>query len=100
MSIEDLKKMMMDKLSSAPPLGALVKFDLGSDGIIMLDGTKSPPEITKEDGDADTTLSCTADTLRGIAEGRVDPTLSYMTGSLKIKGSMGYALKLAGILGD
>ncbi|MCB1593038.1 MAG: SCP2 sterol-binding domain-containing protein [Alphaproteobacteria bacterium] len=100
MTLEDLKKTIMEKLSLAPPLGARMKFDCGPDGLIMLDGTKSPPELSTEDGEAETTLICTADTLRGIAQGSIDPTLAYMTGNLKIEGSMGYALKLAGILSE
>lgn len=100
MSLEDLKKTIMDKLAAAPPLGARMKFDCGPDGLIFLDGTKSPPDISQEDAEAETTLICSAETLRGIAQGTVDPTMAYMTGTLKIQGSMGYALKLAGILGD
>jgi putative sterol carrier protein len=33
-------------------------------------------------------------------EGRLDPTLAYMTGKLKVEGKLGVAMKLAAMLGD
>ena len=103
MSLEDLQQKIMTKLTMAPPLGAKIKFDCGPDGVILLDGTGPAPVFStgpQAEGEADTTMHCTADILRGIAAGTTDPTLAYMTGSLRIEGSLGYALKLAGILGD
>ena len=35
-----------------------------------------------------------------MIEGALDPTFAYMTGKLKIAGSMGVALKLAAMLED
>jgi putative sterol carrier protein len=103
MSLEDLQQKIMTKLSLAPPLGAKIRFDCGEDGLILLDGTGPAPVFStgpEAEGEADTVMHCTAETLRGIAAGTTDPTLAYMTGSLRIEGSLGYALKLAGILGD
>lgn len=100
MSIESLLGTVRDKLSSAPSIGAKIKFDLGSDGIIFIDGTQNPPVLGQDDADADTTFECTTDTFEKILSGQQDPTMAFMMGKLKIKGSMGYALKLNSILGD
>ncbi|MCB1839089.1 MAG: SCP2 sterol-binding domain-containing protein, partial [Alphaproteobacteria bacterium] len=83
MSLEDLQQKIMNKLTMAPPLGAKIKFDCGEEGVILLDGTGAAPMISTEnvkDEAADTTMHCTADILRGIAEGSTDPTMAYMTG--------------------
>src|SRR3546814_8126623 len=89
-----------------PPLGYRVKFDLGEDGVLLWDGTVTPPEIGllvgSGDGDpeADTVLRLTLDDLGRLLSGTLDPTLAYMTGKLKIQGSTGVAMKLAAMLGD
>lgn len=100
MSIEHLLNIVRDKLSSAPSIGAKIKFDLGDDGIIFIDGTQTPPALGQEDADCDTTFECSAETFEKILNGQQDPTMAFMMGKLKIKGSMGYALKLNSILGD
>lgn len=94
---------LKDRLSAAPPVGAIVQFDFGSDGCLFLDGTGSVPEVRAgepTDPPAVTTLSCSLETFTAILEGRQDPTLAYMTGKLKIQGSMGLALKLSSLLGE
>ena len=46
------------------------------------------------DGDADATISTSAETFAKIVAGEQNPTTAYMTGKLKIKGDMGAAMKL------
>ena len=100
MSLETITKAIHEKLSLAPPIGAKIKFDFGDDGIIFVDGTQNPPVVSHDDAEADTTLQCSMDVLEKIANGTQDPTMAFMMGKLKIKGSMGYAMKLNSILGD
>ncbi|MEM7221601.1 MAG: SCP2 sterol-binding domain-containing protein [Pseudomonadota bacterium] len=84
----------------APKLGYRIKFDLKEDGVIMLDGTEQPAEITTEDGESDTTLIMSADTFKQILDGTINPMFAYMSGKLKIKGSQGVAMKLASFLDE
>ncbi len=100
MSKEDIQKAINDKLAYAPQLGAKIKFDLGDDGFIFVDGTQSPPVMNEEDADADTTFVVKTDVLQAIVDGAQDPTMAFMTGKMKVKGSMGYALKLSALLED
>lgn len=100
MSLEKIENAMREKLKFAPQLGAKLKFDLGDDGVLFIDGTQNPATLTNEDDDADTTFVCSADLLTALIEGRQDPTMAFMTGKLKVKGSMGYALKLSSLLED
>lgn len=99
MSIDSLISSVSEKLAHVPVLGARYKFELGDD-VICMDATQSPPVLTKGDGEADTTLTCAPDVLQAIIDGTQDPTMAYMMGKLKIKGSMGYAMKLSSLLAD
>ena len=83
-----------------PKLGYRIKFDLQGEGVIMLDGTVSPAEISTEDGEADTTLILSEDTLQQLLDGKINPVFAYMSGKLKISGSQGVAMKLASFLED
>ena len=61
----------------------------------------TPPVIdnTRHD-DVDTTLVLSTASLQKMLDGALNPTLAYMTGSLKIEGSMGVALKINEMLED
>jgi putative sterol carrier protein len=100
MSLESATAALRAKAALAPKLGYRVKFDLGEDGVIYWDGTDSPPVIGNEAGDADTTLTLSLDDLQKLIDGALNPTLAYMTGKLKVEGSMGVALKISQLLED
>lgn len=100
MSIETLISDISQKLQNTPPLGARYKLDLGDDGCVLVDATQSPPVITREDGEADTVFVCSVDVFQAILSGKQDPTMAFMMGKLKIKGSMGHAMKLSNLLAD
>ena len=106
MSLESLTEQLKSQAAMNPPLGYRVLFDLGDEGAILWDGTETPAVIAALDGgdgaapEADTTLRFGADDLGKLLQGDLDPTLAYMTGKLKIEGSMGVAMKLAAMLGD
>ncbi len=100
MSIDDIHNQILEKLSLAPQIGAKIKFDFGDHGVIFVDATQSPPHVSREDREADTTLVCTIETFQNILSGTQDPNIAFMMGKLKVKGSMGYAMKLNAILED
>jgi putative sterol carrier protein len=75
-----------------------VKFDLGGDGVIYVDGKSSPNAVSNEDKDADCTISMTLENFMKLVDGELDPTSAYMFGKLKIAGSMGVAMKLSKVL--
>ena len=100
MTFENIENTIREKLSYAPKLGAKVKLDFGDDGIIHIDGTQNPAVMSNDDDDADTTFVCSLDLFTKIADGTQDPTMAFMTGKLKVQGSMGYAMKIASLLED
>ncbi|HIC80820.1 MAG TPA: SCP2 sterol-binding domain-containing protein [Kiloniellaceae bacterium] len=103
MSLENLTEQLKSQAALNPPLGYRVLFDLGEEGGILWDGKETPAEIAPVEvngTEADTTLRISLDQLGSLIDGSLDPTLAYMTGKLKIEGSMGVAMKLATMLGD
>jgi putative sterol carrier protein len=71
------------------------KFVIEDEGAIMLDGDG----VREGDEEADVTMTASAETFEGIMSGDVNPTTAFMTGRLKIDGSMATAMKLASTLG-
>jgi putative sterol carrier protein len=55
--------------------------------------------IDNEPRDADTVMSLSPDNLEALAAA-LNPTMAYITGKLKIQGSMGVALKIGQLLED
>ena len=94
---------LMDRLRSSLPqmagIGAVVGFDLGEQGIWLVDARCLPPLIIDSDTEADCLIRCTAENLLRILDGKLDPMLAYTLGKIKIKGSMGVAMKLVSAIG-
>ena len=73
---------------------AVAKFVIKDEGAIMLDATGA----RAGDEEADVTMTASADTFIGLLTGDVNPTMAFMTGKLKVDGSMGLAMKLGSVL--
>lgn len=73
------------------------KFVITGEGAVIVDA--DGVRAGEADEDTDVTLTASAETFQGILEGDVNPTMAFMSGRLKIDGSMGMAMKLASVLG-
>ncbi len=71
------------------------KFVIEGEGAVVLDAAG----VRAGDDETSVTLTASAETFEGMMSGDVNPTMAFMTGKLKIDGSMGQAMKLASILG-
>ncbi|MBX3532691.1 MAG: SCP2 sterol-binding domain-containing protein [Rhizobiaceae bacterium] len=71
-----------------------VKFDLGSDGIIVIDGGK----VSTTDADVDCTIKLSKDNLEDMMAGELNPTMAYMSGKLKIEGDLTVAMQLSQVI--
>jgi putative sterol carrier protein len=101
MELSDLTDELRKRAGQNVKLGYKVKFILEDDGIIFWDGTEHPPAIDNEDKpDATTTVKISPENLKKLIDGALDPTLAYMTGKLKVEGSMGVALKMTAMFAD
>lgn len=86
--VEELSKKDMSSYNGS------AKFEIDGEGAVYLDADG----VRVSDDEADVTLKASLDTFRGIFEGNVNPTMAFMTGKLKIDGSMGRAMALASVL--
>jgi putative sterol carrier protein len=98
MSLEQIAEQIRQKMAYDTQFRATVKFDFGDDGILWVDATQRPPVIKFEDGEAQTTLACSIALFDGLLNGTQDPNLAFLMGKLKIRGSMGVAMKLNAVL--
>ena len=79
-------------------MGSILKFDFGSDGILVLDATQVPNVVSNDEADAACTMIISIENFMEMAEGKLDGTMAFMSGKLKIEGDMGIAMKLGPIL--
>jgi putative sterol carrier protein len=69
-------------------------FDIEGEGQWLVDVRDGKVTVNEGGGDADVTITSSAETFEQIRSGQQNPTTAYMTGKLKIKGDMGAAMKL------
>ncbi|MGB2497273.1 MAG: SCP2 sterol-binding domain-containing protein [Planktomarina sp.] len=70
------------------------KFSITDEGSLIVDSEG----VRISDQPADVTLSATAEVFEDILAGRQNPTSAFMSGKLTLKGDMGLAMRLAGVL--
>lgn len=97
MSLDDIAEKIQPRLAG---FNHTVKLDFEEDGMLFIDAVQNPPVVTKKDAEAEVTLVTSIETLEKMLAGQQDPNLAFMTGKLKVRGSMGLALKLNGIFED
>jgi putative sterol carrier protein len=100
---ESLMAAMQTKQETLRRLGYRVRIDLTDTGeSILLDATGAAPEITSADPavEADTVLRLSAADMAKLIAGRLSPMLAFSTGKLRVEGSKGVAMKLAGLLDE
>ncbi|MBA4772707.1 MAG: SCP2 sterol-binding domain-containing protein [Sphingomonas sp.] len=75
--------------------GKRIKFDFGTDGVILLDGVAEA--VTNDDSDADTSIKISFDNFKKMAKGDLNATTAFMMGKIKISGDMGLAMQLQSV---
>lgn len=100
---DDLIARMRARGPGLRSLGYRIRFDLTDAGAsLLLDGTdgRASVEEVAADAPADTVLTLSSEDLAKLIAGRLSPMLAFATGRLKVEGSKGVALKLAGLLDE
>jgi len=93
-AIDDVEMRLQEVAERLSAIGAKVKLDLSGEGMLLVDGTRSPATISRGDGDADCTIAADPDMMAQIIDGSVNPMFAYMSGKLKVDGSVAVAQRL------
>ena len=94
MDMTAITEKLRGKAAEAASLSATLKFDCGSEGVVVIDGRALPCTVDNEDRAVDCTVRITREHLVALLDGALDPVAGFMTGKLKIEGDMSVALKL------
>ena len=70
------------------------KFVIEGEGSVYIDADGA----RAGDDEAEVTLTASRETFEGLLSGDVNPTTAFMTGKLRVDGSMGTAMKLGALL--
>lgn len=79
-------------------LGKSVKFDFGADGVVFIDARSVPNVVDNIDRPADCTLKQSIADFLLMSEGKLDSTIAFLRGRLKIEGDLGIAMRLDSVL--
>ena len=93
-TLQDITDIMAKAVGVDSGLGKSLKFDFKGDGFILIDGGS----VTNDDKPADCTIVISKDDFELMADGKLDPTMAFMQGKIKINGDMSVAMKLQPIL--
>lgn len=93
MAIQDIAEKLKSRVASAG-FERSVKFDTGSDGVIVIDGAS----VSTTDAPADCTIKLSLDNFEALISGDLNPTTAFMTGKIKVEGDMSVAMSLSQLL--
>ena len=88
-TLDEMTERVRGAVNPDPGIGKTIKFDLKDDGVIHIDGSN----VTNEDKPADLTMTIAKDDLIAMGEGKLDATMAFMSGKLKLS-DMGLAMSL------
>jgi putative sterol carrier protein len=98
MDLNAATKVLREKVGSDSGLGTTLKFDCGSEGVVLIHGAVVPNVVSNDDGEADCTIALSMDTLGRLLLRELDPTTAFMMGKLKVSGDMSVAMRLQHLL--
>jgi putative sterol carrier protein len=89
MSVEHMISQFEKKAGNSAPIEGTIKFD----------GTGDTNTVSASNGEADCTISLTAEVLEKLRDGAINPMMAVMGGQIKITGDMGLAMKVQSLMG-
>ena len=98
MTLQNIIDGLQEKIGEDCGLGAVVKFDFGDQGSVILDASQVPNSVSTEGPEPGCTMVISVEDFMSMAEGSLDGVSAFMSGRLKVHGEMGLAMKLGAIL--
>ena len=93
MGVQEIAERMRPRVENSG-FDRSVKFDTGSDGVIVIDGQT----VSTTDSEADCTIKLALDDLEDLVAGELNPTMAFMSGKIKVEGDMSVAMALSQLL--
>ncbi len=90
---DEIPQEMRDKVA-ASDFDRVMKFDCGEDGVVVI----NKREVTREDMEADCTITLSRKNLEKLVNGKLNPMTAFLTGKIKVKGDMSVAMQLQTLL--
>jgi putative sterol carrier protein len=95
MDLHTATERLRAKVGEDSGLGAVLKFDCGGDGTIVIDATQVPNAVSNDAAvPGDCTVALTLATLADLLSGELEPVTGYMTGRFAVSGDISVAMKL------
>ena len=98
MDMQAITEALRTKVGDESGLGAVLKFDCGDDGVVVIDGRATPNTVSAENRDADCTVAITRENLTALVTGELNPMNGFMMGKFKVSGDMSVAMKLSRVV--
>lgn len=94
MDMPAITEALRARFTASGGLGAILMFDCGHEGVVVVDGTVEPHRVDNERVEADCTVTISRENLVALMTRRLDPVMGFMTGKFRVSGDMKVALKL------
>lgn len=94
MDLQACASKIREKLGQDSSLAAILKFDCGDDGVIVVDAVVRPHVVDHVDREANCTVSLSLTDLGKLLNGELNPVRGFMSGQLKLAGDMSIAMRL------
>ena len=91
--LEELTKLVSQKVDGKDAFGFSVRMDLGETGVIFIAGANSPIDVSNGNDEADTTFIMSAVDLAAMLAGDLPPMAAYAQGKMRIEGDIGKAMQ-------
>jgi putative sterol carrier protein len=92
-TFDEVVEILAERIKAIPAFGKKLKFQL-DDSVMHIDGTTTPPTVTKADGPADATISVSVDNFSKLLNKEIKPMTAFTTGKIKLKGDVSSAMAL------
>jgi putative sterol carrier protein len=94
MNLAECTTALTGKVGADSGLGAILKFDCGADGVVVIDGKSTPNTVDNNNRDAECTVAITLENLTALLSGDLEPVTGFMTGRFTVSGDMSVAMRL------